>query len=113
MFLENHGHKVIRLRDVLPTDSPDPLVAKVAQENEAILVSHDGDFKVIAPRIPMGERSRFRKLSRIHLSCEHVKAPQRLAAAIALIEFEWVGAQARSDKRLHVVIQPHLIKTLR
>lgn len=103
----------MRLRDVLPTDLPDPLVAKTAQDNEAILISHDGDFDTIAPRIPVGEKTRFRKLSRIHLKCENAKAAERLAAAIALIEFEFAAAQLRHDKRVYVVVQTNLIKTLR
>jgi len=104
---------VTRLRDVLPTDSPDPLVAKVAQDTDCILLTHDGDFKTVAPRVPKGERARFRKLSKIHLSCSQAQSQTRLAAAIALVEFEWAGAQARPDKRLHVVIQPGVIKTHR
>jgi predicted nuclease of predicted toxin-antitoxin system len=112
-FLEARGHDVIRLKDVLPTDSPDPIVAKVAQENEAILLSHDGDFERIAPRIATGQKVRFKKLSRIHLKCENAQAQVRLAAAIELVEFEWAGAQKRRDKRIHIVIQPAGIKTHR
>jgi predicted nuclease of predicted toxin-antitoxin system len=103
----------MRLRDHLPTDTPDPIVAKVAQESDAILVSHDGDFKKIAPRIPNGSKARFRSLSRIHLQCENVAAATRLAAAISLVEFEWTLAQARPDKRIHITVQANLIKTSR
>jgi len=88
-------------------------VARVAEESDCILITHDGDFKKIAPRIPVGERNRFRKLSKVHLACEHAQALTRLAAAIALIEFEWSGAQERPDKRLTVVVQPGVIKTHR
>lgn len=112
-LLENEGHIVTRLRDVLPTDSPDPLVAKVAQDNDSILLTHDGDFKKVAPRIPEGERSRFRKLSKIHLACDPTKSSKRLAAAMNLVEFEWRAAQERKDKRVHIVVQPTLMKTLR
>ena len=49
--LINAGHEVIFLRDILPTNSPDPLVASVAELNEAILVSFDKDFRTLAPRI--------------------------------------------------------------
>jgi len=112
-FLEARGHIVTRLRDVLPTDTPDPIVAKVAQDSDSILLTHDGDFKTVAPRIPKGSKARFKKLSRIHLACPQVRAAERLAAAIALVEFEWVAAQARPDKRLHVVVQLGVIKTHR
>jgi hypothetical protein len=110
--LEARGHLVTRLRDVLPTNTPDPIVAKVAQDSDCILLTHDGDFKRIAPRIERGARKRFKKLNRIHLSCPQAKAEKRLAAAIALVEFEWDGAQARND-RLYLVIQPATIKTHR
>jgi len=31
--LQQAGHEVIRLRDILPTNSPDPIVATVAEVN--------------------------------------------------------------------------------
>ncbi|CDO35042.1 DUF5615 family PIN-like protein [Novosphingobium sp. KN65.2] len=112
-LLEGRGHTVIRLRDVLPTDTPDPIVAKAAQDSDAILLTHDGDFKAVAPRIPIGQRNRFRKLSKVHLAVEHVKSESRLGEAITLVEFEWVSAQKRRDRRVHVVVQPSVIKTHR
>lgn len=102
-----------RLRDVLPTNTPDPIVAKVAQDSDCILLTHDGDFKNVAPRVPIGSKTRFKKLSRIHLACPQARGAERIAAAIALVEFEWVAAQERSDKRLHMVIQRDVIKTHR
>jgi predicted nuclease of predicted toxin-antitoxin system len=112
-FLEGRGHSVIRLRDVIPVDSPDPMVAKVAQDNDAILLTHDGDFKRIAPRIAHGQRARFNRLSKVHLNCEQARATDRLAAAIGLIEFEWVGAQTRTATRLHISVGLNIIRTHR
>lgn len=112
-LLEGEGHEVIRLRDVIPTDTPDPIVAKVAEQSDSILLTHDGDFKKVAPRIPEGERSRFRRLSKIHLSCDPTKSAKRLEAAMNLVVFEWEASQARNDKRMHIVVQPTLMKTLR
>lgn len=112
-LLEEAGHEVIRLRDELPPNSPDPVVAKYAESIDAVLISHDGDFKRIAPRIPHGERNRFRRLSRIHLQCDYAGAEIRVAAAISLIEFEWSLAQERADKRIHIVVQKTGIKTNR
>lgn len=112
-LLEARGHSVTRLRDVIPTDSPDPMVAKVSQDHDAILISHDGDYKKIAPRIAKGARRRFRKLSRVHLDLEHARASDRLAAAIMLIEFEWAAAASRPDKRLHISIGLSVIRTHR
>ena len=102
-----------RLRDVLPTDSPDPIVAKVAQDDESILLTHDGDFKTVAPRVALGQRNRFRKLSKVHLNIEQARSEGRLAAAITMIEFEWASAQARTEKRIHLAIKLGAITTYR
>lgn len=42
--IERMGHKVLRLRDYLPTDAPDKAVILKAQELGCILISLDGDF---------------------------------------------------------------------
>lgn len=112
-FLEARGHVVTRLRDVMPTDSPDSVVAQYSENIGTILISNDGDFKTISPRIPSGQRQRYKKLSRIHLDCNQVQSATRIEAAIDLIEFEWNTAQTRGDKRIHIIIQNHGIKTLR
>src|SRR5690348_4191941 len=82
------GHDVRLVRDILPTDSPDQLVATVSEQDGAILVSCDRDFRLIAPRIPIGSRARFRRLSRISLECNEYQAAQRVIAAMSLIEDE-------------------------
>lgn len=46
------GHDVFRLRDHMPTDSPDPLVIHKAQELDAILVTLNGDFADIVSYPP-------------------------------------------------------------
>ena len=112
-LLEGAGHKVIRLRDELPPDSPDPIVAKFAEEIDAVLITHDGDFRKIAPRIPTGAKARFRRLSRIQIQCDYPRSETRVAAALSLIEFEWNEAQGRPDKRLHMVIRKAGITTHR
>ncbi len=112
-LLEERGHEVVRLRDELPPDSPDPVVAKYAEQIDAVLISHDRDFRKIAPRIPRGGKARFRRLSRIHLQCDYPEAENRVAAALGLVEFEWNLAQERADKRIHIVIQKTGIKTNR
>jgi predicted nuclease of predicted toxin-antitoxin system len=58
------GHAVLLVKDILPTNSSDQLVATVSEADGAILVSADHDFERIAPRIPKGHRARFRRLSR-------------------------------------------------
>jgi hypothetical protein len=39
-----YGHDIIFLRDWLPTDSPDQLVAAVSENEGAVLVTVDGIF---------------------------------------------------------------------
>lgn len=112
-FLEERGHEVIRAKQTLPEGTEDPIVAKVAEDLSAILLTDDSDFRVIAARRPDGQRSRFRKLSRVHLACKHSQAITRIAAAVSLIEFEYEVAQARDDKRMILEIKPTLIRTLR
>jgi hypothetical protein len=104
---------VVLVKDILPTDSPDTLVAAVSEDDGSILVSCDQDFKYIAPRIPKGFRARFRKLSRLTLACNETQAASRMNAAMSLVELEWDIAQGSSDKRIHIVIQNSGIKTNR
>lgn len=42
--LQEAAHEVVRLRDVLPMESADPVVIAKAQEIDAILLSMNGDF---------------------------------------------------------------------
>lgn len=107
------GHDVRHVRDILPVDSPDPLIATVSEEDGDILVSCDRDFKLIAPRIPRGMRARFRRLSRISIEWNEYQAADRVEEAMTLIEAEYERAQTRSDKRIQIVIQTLGIKTIR
>jgi predicted nuclease of predicted toxin-antitoxin system len=42
--LRDAGHEVLRLREHIRPDSPDPVVIATAQELDAVLVSLDADF---------------------------------------------------------------------
>jgi predicted nuclease of predicted toxin-antitoxin system len=50
--LSQDGHVVFRLRDNLPTNSPDPVVIAKAQELNAVLLSLNGDFADIVTYPP-------------------------------------------------------------
>ena len=50
--LRDAGHEVLRLRDVLPVESPDRAVIAKAQEIDAILLSLNGDFADIVTYPP-------------------------------------------------------------
>lgn len=110
----NRGHAVLHLREVVAPDSPDEIVAAVSEIEEAILVSSDGDFdKMIAPRIPDGQKRRYRKLSRITLKCKASRAAQRIEVAMSLIESEFEIAQNSHDPRMFVVLGNGFIRTNR
>lgn len=112
-FLEERGHEVIRAKSKLPEGTEDPVVAKVANDMDAILLTDDADFRTIIKRRPDGQRARFRKLSRVHLAVKHSQALNRLAASITLIESEYELAKTRPDKRMIIDVKPTMIRTMR
>jgi predicted nuclease of predicted toxin-antitoxin system len=74
--LRDRGHDVILLSEILPTDSADTIVARVAQINDCILVTQDKDFRKIVTKIPDGVKSKIREIKpnfsgmRIAAMCE-------------------------------------------
>lgn len=105
------GHTVLLLRDIAAPDSPDEIVATVSEMEDAILVSSDGDFNKIAPRISDGQKRRFKKLSRITLKCNAPQAARRMKAAMSLIESEYEFAQKSHDSRMFIVLGKSFIRT--
>jgi predicted nuclease of predicted toxin-antitoxin system len=104
---------VILLRDRIPSDSPDALVAAVAEANKAVLVTFDPDFKALASRIGVGRR-RFATLSLIRFEkCRESQAASRMETALSLIEHEWLIGKKIEDRRLFVVITSQTIRTHR
>ncbi|WP_172978055.1 DUF5615 family PIN-like protein [Roseovarius sp. THAF27] len=112
-YLMGTAHDVEFIRDLIPEGSVDPLVAFVAEDKQAVLVSHDGDFQKIAPRIPDGQKTRFKGLSRIWLRCNEFQSAQRLEKAMTLIEAEFLLAQASKDARMQIWISNSYIRTER
>jgi predicted nuclease of predicted toxin-antitoxin system len=55
-MLTAEGHQVVRLRDVLPTNSPDHVVMMKAEELDAVPVSLNGDFADITTYPPANHR---------------------------------------------------------
>jgi predicted nuclease of predicted toxin-antitoxin system len=111
--LESAGREVIRLRTKTAPDSPDTLVAAVAEANSAVLVTMDSDFKVIASRHGIG-KNRYRKLSIIRFEkCRESVAANRLSAAMSLIDHEWKVGNGDHDRRMFVVITANVIRTHR
>jgi len=105
------GHTVHLVREILPSNSPDPLIAAVAELDSYVLVSHDRDFEAIAPRIPKGSRARFRKLSRISLECNEAQAASRIRQTMSYIELAFANA-ALAGRAMRVVVQTTGIKVI-
>lgn len=110
-FLEASGHAVTRLRDVMPTDSADAVVAAACEQAGVVLITHDNDFKGMAQRMRVSNR-RFRKLSHIRLGCREPRSAARIEIALSLIEHEWALAQ-NEGVRLWMHIGDAVIRTNR
>lgn len=111
--LEDAGREVIRLRTRTAPDSPDTLVAAVAEANNAILVTMDGDFKALAARTGIGHR-RYRRLSLVRFErCRESRAAERMMAALSLIDHEWALSSENKDRRIFIVIGLEAIRTHR
>jgi predicted nuclease of predicted toxin-antitoxin system len=111
--LEADSREVIRLRTKTAPDSPDTLVAAVAEANNAVLVTMDGDFKSIAARTGIGQR-RYRHLSLIRFErVRESRAAERLERALSLIDHEWRVGNGQKDRRMFVVIMPEAMRTHR
>jgi predicted nuclease of predicted toxin-antitoxin system len=112
-FLEGAGYEVVRLREKIATNTPDTLVAAVAEANAAVLVTMDSDFKAIATRIGIG-RKRFRELSLLRFEkVRESRAAERLERALSLLEHEWAYGNGDKDRRMFVVIAADTIRTHR
>ena len=76
--LESHNQEVVRLREKIAPESPDPLVAAVAETNDAILVTMDGDFRKLASRHGVGNK-RYKRLSLLRFEhCIEAKTASRV-----------------------------------
>lgn len=98
--LEANGHTVELIVDHAARGEKDPVVATISERLDAVLMSFDGDFEKIAPRVPDGARRRYRKLSRIWFQCNEYQAAQRVEKALPLIESEYAIAQGSKDVRM-------------
>jgi predicted nuclease of predicted toxin-antitoxin system len=109
-FLRDRGHDVRLVRDLFPSGTPDPVIAKVGDELEAIVVTWDRDFKRLAARVPEGSRQRFRRLGRISFRCSEARGRARIEECIEAIEFAYVQVQKRRDKRLLAEITDAMLR---
>jgi len=108
-FLKDSGHSVTRLRDVMLTDSPDPIVATACREAGLVLITHNvRHFKAISQK---QEHSTGRpdKLCRIEMECHQVDSVDRMKIALPTIESEWdlLGAEKQG---LRITVAKRLLR---
>jgi predicted nuclease of predicted toxin-antitoxin system len=101
-MLREQGHTADFVRDYVPSGSPDPVVATVSEQLSAVLLSFDGDFEVISPRVPRGQRRRFRRLSRIWMRCGEPQAANRLQAVLDFVASEYGRVTPAAPMRLTI-----------
>lgn len=99
------GHEVRFVRDLLPSGTPDPVIATVGDRLSAIVVTWDRDFEKIVQRVPEGNRRVFRRLGRISFRCNEVQGRALLERWIHHIEFHYERALEKDDFRMIVQIQ--------
>ena len=104
-YFAQRGHDVRFVRDLLPSGTPDPVIATIGDRLSAIVVTWDRDFEKIVKRIPEGNRSAFRRLGRISFQCNEVEGRALLEKWIDLLEFHYAQALQQSDFRMIVQIQ--------
>ena len=80
--LTEMGHDVVRVSEVMPADSADPVVAKAAIEDQRILISWDRDFNAQRLASP-----RYAALSRIMMSGPEHEGAARLETVFDFVEF--------------------------
>lgn len=112
-FFRARGHDLRLVRDLFPSGTPDPIVAKLGDDMAATIVTWDRDFRRVAARLPAGERQRFRRLGRISFRCSEAHGRQRVEELIEWIEFEYEQVQKRRDKRLIVEITETSFRVVR
>ena len=107
------GHQVVRLRDCMPKDSEDQVVAIACAVHGYVLVTHDKDFKEIAKRMGITQRQ-YQRLHRVSfVRCSEVKAASRIKEALSLIENEWDNAQVRPDGKMTIEVSEQFFRTYR
>ncbi len=112
-YLQGRGHRVGFVRDLFASGVADTIISAIGDEDSAIVVTHDRDFKILAQRAPEGSRQRFRRLGRISLRCRETRARRRLEELIESIEFEYLQTQKRHDQRLIMEITETAFRIVR
>jgi predicted nuclease of predicted toxin-antitoxin system len=111
LFLERVGHEVTRLRDVMPTETEDPVIEVACSRSGQVLVTHDKDFRTATKRLGISRREYAHKLHRIQLRCEEPRSASRIEDTMSLIEHEWL--LIRPDRPMIIEVLDEIIRIVR
>lgn len=104
-LFRNRGHTVLLVRDSGLKGEPDQLLAKAANEAEAIVVTFNHrHFAKLINRHSASSRNRYPHAGRISFRCSEAMAVERLHRFIAAIEREHADLQSEDDRRLLISI---------
>lgn len=110
VFAQRH-HEIARVVDVLPSGSPDALVAEFAHRESLICVTwNKRHFHSLISRKPGNNHNRYRNAGLIAFRCPEPNGKRRLSQVIDIIESEHERVQSRHDKRLIVHVMPDLVQ---
>lgn len=106
-FLRDSGHLVTRLRDVMLTNTPDPVIDAACREQGLVLVTHNyKHFRRIA--LDHGAQGRTVKaLCRIDMEHHQTESVGRMTIALPYIELDWARKNGRG---LHISITTTVIR---
>lgn len=112
-FLRERGHDVQESRDILLPDSPDPLIAKTASAQNAVVVTWNRrDFLALAKR-RAGPQQRY-TYAGMHLitfdGLTHIEGLSRLRDVIEEIEFMYGARVERRGQRLIAIVGQTYLK---
>ena len=105
------GHSLVRLRDVMLTDTKDPIIAIACEKSGHVLITHDKDFRSSARRFGLTQKQYQGALHRVLMQCHEPESASRFTSALTLIEHEWKFASA--VRPLNIEVRTHSIRTIR
>lgn len=110
-MLSEAGHTVVSLRDAMPPDTKDPVIAIACADSAQVLVTCDKDFKNIAKNLKVTQGA-YWKLHRISFRCPDPRCAERMKQALGLIEWEWRRGK-NGEEQMVVEISDVAIRVLR
>lgn len=114
VMLESHGHRVKSILDYTPRGAVDEVVATIAMQVSAVLVTFDEDFKKrIDPKVGRRKRRRFLRLHRIWMRCSKPQAAQRLESVLDFVEREYEIARTNGTHGMALEIGQAFLRTER